>query len=65
CCIVNILHIEFMLEAILETLQEYSLKEVSDKEEKVFKQVQEYLASHDFIKGQRFARTDSIESCKC
>lgn len=53
-----------MLEAILETLQEYSLKEVSDKEEKVFKQVQEYLASHDFIKGQRFARADSIESCQ-
>lgn len=39
-----------MLEAILETLQEYSLKEVSDKEEKVFKQVQEYLAKHDFIR---------------
>lgn len=40
-----------MLEAILETLQEYSLKEVSNKEETVFKQVQKYLASHDFIKG--------------
>ncbi|MCB5024486.1 helix-turn-helix domain-containing protein [Streptococcus mutans] len=39
-----------MLEAILETLQEYSLKEVSDKEEKVFKQVQKYLAKHDFIR---------------
>ncbi|EMB86302.1 hypothetical protein [Streptococcus mutans] len=39
-----------MLEAILETLQEYSFKGVSDKEETVFKQVQEYLASHDFIR---------------
>ncbi|EMC45103.1 hypothetical protein SMU98_02428 [Streptococcus mutans SM1] len=45
-------------------MQEYSLKGVSDKEEKVLKQVQEYLASHDFIKGQRFARVDSIESCQ-
>ncbi|BAL69218.1 hypothetical protein SMULJ23_0884 [Streptococcus mutans LJ23] len=53
-----------MLEAILETLQEYSFKGVSNKEETVFKQVQEYLASHDFIKGQRFARADSIESCQ-
>ena len=41
-----------MLEAILETLQEYSFKGVSNKEEKVFKQVQKYLAKHDFIRGK-------------
>ncbi|MGT2785170.1 Fic family protein [Streptococcus merionis] len=56
--------IEFMLDAILETLQEYSLKEksdkMSDKELLYFKLLEKYLKKHGVIASRDFQNLSNL-----